>query len=73
MDVVPPKAAAMVPDSKSSADVVPPKGMSRCVCTSMPPGSTSLPVASMIRSAGIDRDVPIVAMRSPSTSTSPTY
>ena len=32
IDVVPPKAAAIVPDSKSSADVVPPNGMSRCVC-----------------------------------------
>ena len=47
IDVVPPKAAAIVPDSKSSADVVPPNGMSRWVCTSMPPGSTSLPVASI--------------------------
>ena len=46
MDVVPPYAAAIVPDSKSSADVVPPNGMSRCVCTSMPPGITSLPAAS---------------------------
>ena len=44
--VVPPMAAARVPVSKSSADVVPPKGMSRWVCTSMPPGSTSRPVAS---------------------------
>ena len=40
IDVVPPKAAAIVPDSKSSADVVPPNGMSRWVCTSRPPGST---------------------------------
>jgi len=32
------EAAARVPVSKSSALVVPPKGMSRCVCTSMPPG-----------------------------------
>ena len=32
MLVVPPNAAARVPVSKSSADVVPPKGMSRCVC-----------------------------------------
>ena len=73
MEVVPPKAAAMVPDSKSSADVVPPNGMSRCVCTSMPPGSTSLPEASMVLSTGIDSDVPMAAMRSPSISTSPTY
>ncbi len=29
------------------ADVVPPNGMSRCVCTSIPPGITSLPAASI--------------------------
>ncbi len=29
--VVPPKAAARVPVSKSSEEVVPPKGMSKCV------------------------------------------
>ena len=63
----------MVPDSKSSAEVVPPNGMSRCVCTSMPPGITSLPVASMMRSAGILSDVPIVVIFSPSTKMSPTY
>ena len=40
MVVVPPTAAARVPVSKSSAEVVPPKGMSRCVWTSMPPGMT---------------------------------
>ncbi len=44
--VVPPKAAAMVPVSKSSALVVPPKGISRCVCTSIPPGITKHPAAS---------------------------
>ena len=71
IDVVPPKAAAIVPDSKSSADVVPPNGMSRWVCTSMPPGSTSLPVASITRSAGRSSAVPIVVIRSPSTKTSP--
>ena len=49
--VVPPKAAARVPVSKSSLEVVPPKGMSRCVCTSMPPGSSSMPEASITRSA----------------------
>ncbi len=52
IEVVPPKAAAIVPDSKSSAEVEPPNGMSRCVCTSMPPGSTYLPVASIVLSAG---------------------
>ena len=46
MVVVPPKAAARVPVSKSSLDVVPPNGMSRCVWASMPPGSSSMPVAS---------------------------
>ena len=49
---MPPWAAATVPVSKSSADVVPPKGMSRCVCTSMPPGMTSIPEASITLSAG---------------------
>ena len=38
--------------SKSSAEVVPPNGMSRWVCTSMPPGITSLPEASITVSAG---------------------
>ena len=51
--VVPPNAAARVPVSKSSLDVVPPKGMSRCVWASMPPGITYMPVASITReSAG---------------------
>src|ERR1035441_7402541 len=49
--VVPPKAAARVPVSKSSLEVVPPKGMSRCVWTSIPPGSSSMPDASITRSA----------------------
>jgi len=44
--VVPPMAAARVPLSKSSLDVEPPNGISRCVCASMPPGSSSIPVAS---------------------------
>src|SRR5215469_3017037 len=50
-DVVPPQAAARVPVSKSSAENVPPNGISRWVCTSMPPGMTYLPVASIDRSA----------------------
>ena len=49
--VVPPNAAAVWPDSTSSIVVVPPNGMSRCVCGSTPPGSTYLPVASMTLSA----------------------
>jgi hypothetical protein len=57
--VVPPWAAASVPLSKSSAEVVPPNGMSRWVCTSMPPGITSLPEASITASAGIVRPWPI--------------
>ncbi len=55
--VVPPNAAARVPVSKSSALVVPPKGMSRCVCTSMPPGRTSLFAASMILVAFVRRQI----------------
>src|SRR5487761_276224 len=50
--VVPPQAAARVPVSNVSAENVPPHGISMCVCASMPPGSTYLPVASMTRSAG---------------------
>ncbi len=46
--VVPPKAAAIVPVWKSSALVVPPKGMSRWVWTSMPPGRRRRLVASMV-------------------------
>ena len=51
--VVPPQAAARVPVSNVSAENVPPNGISMCVCTSIPPGSTYLPVASMTRSAAI--------------------
>ena len=60
--VVPPWAAAMVPLSKSSAEVVPPNGMSRWVCTSMPPGITSLPEASMVVSAGMFSPWPMRVM-----------
>ena len=51
MVVVPPQAAARVPVSNVSDAKVPPKGSSMCVCTSMPPGTTYLPVASIVRSA----------------------
>ena len=50
IEVVPPYAAASVPERKSSDDDVPPNGMSRCVCASIPPGMTYLPVASMVTS-----------------------
>src|ERR1019366_8839358 len=50
MHVVPPWAAASVPVSKSSLDEVPPKGMSRWVCASMPPGRMYFPLASMVLS-----------------------
>ena len=63
MVVVPPWAAAMVPLSKSSAEVVPPNGMSRWVCTSMPPGITSLPFASTTVSACGGSPLPMVVMR----------
>ena len=36
--VVPPESAAKVPLSQVSAAVVPMKGISRCVCGSIPPG-----------------------------------
>src|SRR5215831_13850608 len=75
-DVVPPQAAARVPVSKSSAENVPPNGMSRWVCTSMPPGMTYLPVASIDRSGPRPAKDPVCAGSSraatvwPSTSTS---
>src|SRR5215469_2691360 len=74
-EVVPPQAAARVPVSKSSAENVPPNGMSRWVCTSIPPGMTYLPVASIDRSASPANE-PVcagssrAAMVSPSMSTS---
>ena len=46
--VVPPKAAARVPVSKSSAEMVPPKGSEKCVCASTPPGKMSSPCASTV-------------------------
>src|ERR1700692_2171487 len=46
--VVPPATAALVPHSKSSAETVPMKSSSMCVCGSMPPGRMSQPPASMI-------------------------
>ncbi len=49
--VVPPHAAAAVPVSKSSDENVPPNGRFMCTCGSIPPGTTYLPVASMVRSA----------------------
>ena len=50
--VVPPRAAARWPDSTSSIVVVPPNGMSRCVCGSTAPGRTYLPDASITRVGG---------------------
>src|SRR5215469_7370710 len=69
-DVVPPQAAARVPVSKSSAENVPPNGMSRWVCTSMPPGMTYLPVASIDRSARPANE-PVCAGSSRATTVSP--
>src|SRR5690242_6682296 len=69
-DVVPPQAAARVPVSKSSAEKVPPNGISRWVCTSMPPGMTYLPVASIDRSARPTNE-PVCAGSSRATTVSP--
>ena len=57
--VVPPNAAAVVPDVKSSHVVVPPKNISMCVCGSIAPGITIFPVASITLSADTSRDSPI--------------
>ena len=64
--VVPPNAAAVWPDSKSSIVVSPRHGISRCVCGSTAPGSTYLPLASIVRSALTSSDSPIMVIRSPS-------
>src|SRR2546428_2806100 len=73
MHVVPPNAAARVPVSKSSDDFDPPNGMSMCVCASIPPGRTYFPVASIVLSAAMSSDKPIVEIFSSSTRTSPLY
>src|SRR5579862_3592865 len=84
MVVVPPQAAARLPVSNVSTAKVPPNGISMCVCTSIPPGSTYWPVASMTRSAAcaagasaggapgspVRSLASIAAIRSPATSTS---
>src|SRR4051794_39477435 len=78
MVVVPPHAAARVPVSKVSAACVPPKGSSRCVWGSMPPGITYLPAASRTVSTLPSRSSPssvdpassTAAIVSPSTRTS---
>ena len=57
--VVPPKAAEVVPEVKSSHVTVPPKYISRCVCGSIAPGKTSFPAASITLSAVTSRDSPI--------------
>ena len=45
--VVPPQAAAQVPVNQSSLEAVSPTGICRCTCGSIPPGSTSMPAASI--------------------------
>src|SRR5438128_1097275 len=56
--VVPPNAAEVVPDVKSSQVTVPPKNISRCVCGSTAPGKTYLPAASITLSAATSSDSP---------------
>src|SRR5437667_7728601 len=66
--VVRPNQAALWPVSKSSLEVVPPKGMSRCVWASMPPGSSNMPEASMTRpAASAGREGAMSRIFSPST------
>src|SRR5262249_12604357 len=72
--VVPPKAAAPVPVSKSSALVVPAKGISRWVCTSMPPGRMYLLLASKTRPAFCrGRSLPMATIFPAETATSAVY
>src|SRR6185437_10459112 len=72
--VVPPNAAAIVPVSKSSALIVPPKGISRCVWTSIPPGITRHPAASTTLPAfSIGSCAPMAEILWPLTPTSATH
>ena len=76
IEVVPPKAAARVPVSNVSLAKVPPNGSSMWVWTSMAPGITYFPAASIVSSAvtpAAARSVPIWAIVSPSTRTSARY
>ena len=59
-DVVPPKAAAVVPEVKSSQVTVPPKNISMWVCGSIAPGITYFPPASITLSASMSSERPIV-------------
>ena len=76
MVVVPPQAAARVPVSNVSEAFVPPNGSSMCVWTSTPPGSTYMPVASMVSAVPAAAETSgepggtRAAMVSPSTTTS---
>src|SRR5688572_17506372 len=70
MEVVPPNAAAIVPVSKSSEANVPPNGSSMCVCTSIPPGMTYFPFASIRFAPPAFRSAPTAAIFSSITSTS---
>ena len=70
--VVPPNAAAVVPDVKSSQVVVPPKNISMCVWGSIAPGITIFPAASITLSAVTSSDAPSRLTLPSSTKTSPT-
>ncbi len=71
MDVVPPNMADVEPVEKSSMVVAPMKGMSKWVCTSMPPGTTTLPRASSVFLAGSVM-LPTATTRPSATARSPT-
>ena len=68
--VVPPASAAALPVSQSSAVIVPPNGMSRCVWPSMKPGITRAPETSTTSAPSRGRSSPTAAIVSPSTATS---
>ncbi len=70
--VVPPKAAEIVPEVKSSQETVPPNGISMWVCGSIAPGMTYLPLASITLSACMSSDSPMRETLSSSMNMSPT-
>ena len=68
--VVPPRIAALVPVSKSSAVTVPATSRSKWECPSINPGKRSLPDTSTTLASGCESSFPTFMIFSPSTNTS---
>ena len=68
--VVPPRIAAFVPVSKSSAVTVPATSRSKWVCPSINPGKSSFPDTSITSASSADKFSPTLTIFSPSIRTS---